>query len=82
MFGRIAVLLNMQLKKGKPLHFEHSKMERKVVDKLKKNLTPTLDFALPKSAGQYTVDSGALDGQLGFVLVLDHEDKKQKPVEY
>lgn len=82
-FARISAPLNEKLRKGELTSFETlTEEEQSTMKELQERLitTPVLD--LPRTNGNYAVDTEACDRQIGCVLLQEQPDGTTKPVAY
>lgn len=68
-FAKLASPSDKRLKKGEPLQIERGKQIRKAADDVKHKLTTPLVLALPRSDGNYTMDTDACDTQMRCALL-------------
>lgn len=77
-FAKIAIALNKKIEKGESSQFFLDDQKRRAVNELKNRHYSSPVFALLHTKGQYTVDTGALDTQIGFVLLQEQEEEVLK----
>lgn len=69
-FARISAPLNLKLRKGQLTTFDIlNEEELGALPKLQRRLVKAPVLALPKSKGEYVVETNACDRQVGFVLL-------------
>lgn len=76
-------MLNKKLTKGALARFEQTTDDETAAFEISKArlVLPPISF-LPRTTGEYTIDTNAGDEQVGYVLLQKHWDRKLRPVGY
>lgn len=75
-------ILELKAEKGESAQLVISVHERTAADELKYCLVEPIALVLLRVNGQYTVDTGVSDLELGCVLLQEQEDRVLKPIDY
>lgn len=81
-FVRVAAFLKKRLKKSKPTLIKLNEEERQTVDDLKQELITPPILALKKPDGQFTIETGTCNKQVGYVLQQEQENGEFLPIGY
>ena len=80
-YAHVAAPLNKLLKKGQPIQLEpFGEAELGALEALKDAVTTPQILALPKAGLPYSMDTDAIDFQVGAALFQTHEEGARKPI--
>lgn len=82
-FSAVAAPLNIELPKNQRTTFPSpTEAEKYAVENLGTLLTNPAVLPLPRTTGQYMVDTYACDSQVGFILLQQEKESTARPIMY